>query len=100
MSASNGVLILLGVWFLALGGACLAYLRDARGWLTRVVNQRVVAAQHAAFDMQRSTAQRPLTARQVDRLHVRRQQRIAAGCGLAMSAAVVTSCLVALGFRI
>lgn len=87
--ASDAALIFLIVWFVALAAASLAYMLDYRGWLSRVVDQRVLAGQQAAFDATRSS-------RQPDRAEVLQQQRIAASVGVGVSALVLILCVVAL----
>lgn len=97
--ASNRVLIALAVWFFGFGGLSLAYMVDSRGWLTRIVDERVAAASAVAFDPASGQKARWTATQLMDKQRVRRQQRIAAGCSVAFCAAFVASCLASLFLR-
>jgi hypothetical protein len=97
--ASNRALVILALWFVGFGAVGVGYMCDYHGWLTRAVDQRVVTAQHAAFDVKESHRARRL-AQALDHLVVRRQQRLAAGIGIAMCIGVVALCSVTLATRV
>ena len=97
--ASDRALLFFMVWFAMLGVGLLAYMFDCRGSLSRVVDQRFVIAQQAAFDPSQSDQARRW-ARVFDRSEIRRQQRLAAGIGVAMCICAVALCAVVLATRV
>lgn len=89
--ASDGVWLLYIVWFTILTAVLIAYRRDARGWLTRVVEQHFDAAQQAAFDESQSGRTRAFFGG-LDRAEIRDQQRRIATFGIVFSVALLVAC--------
>ena len=98
-TASNGVLLCLTLGFVIFGAVCWGYMVDYRGWLSKVVDQRVVRAQHEVFNPSRSV-RAGLWAGELDRSEVMRRQRQTAGYLVAMCIGVVALFAAALLTRV